>query len=340
MADLTYPITDFPNDAFESYAFLVDYNALKLTPVLEAMRIDEGAPNEVVLTFDVAPSAGDETLIDALVADHAGTPYPFTAWQSMYALDWMAQADQSLSSDTLTVDGVVFRARNVSQAGTFTLTNGVGLVIDTTSGAGGSTIEFFGSATAGPRLEVNLDDLYAEEPDDEIRLCIEAEVTFTNASQFSFCGIVGTIVDTSGSALGTATTYHGQSLRGNDSANNEEVRARTNDNSSGGERVAIESGVTTLAVCSLMLEWLRDGCLQAYVGDARSGGYWPSTWNLFATGRPSNNANNGQPATVQPLPTTLRRRAAFYAGRAGSTSEQGRIEVRFFEAFVRRTATP
>lgn len=338
MADLVYPITDFPNDAFEPYPFLVSYQALKLPPVLQASAVVPNPPNpdNVVLTFDVAPSVGEEALIDALVASHAGLPYPFGDWQSMYALDFRNQPTQALVGDTLTIGGVTFRARNTAQAGIFALTNGLGLVIDTAGGGGAATIELFQSTTNGPRLEVNLEDLYAEDFGDDVRLVIDAAVAFTDAAQFSFAGIVGTVVDTSGSALGSASTFHGQALRGNNSSNQQEVRGRANDASSGGERSAFEAGITDRSPCSLMLEWNRNGAMAAYIGGGRTNGYWPTNWRVISVGRPSLNSNAGHVQSIPGALTTLKRRAAFYVGRAGSTSEQSRIEVRYFEIFARR----
>lgn len=73
-------VTDFPN---------VDYNAGVLTEQIDAAGLSvglnsiDGEPHEVVFQFDGNPTAGDETLLDGVIAAHQGDafdapPYKYT----------------------------------------------------------------------------------------------------------------------------------------------------------------------------------------------------------------------------------------------------------------------
>lgn len=260
-------------------------------------------------------------------------------WESVYFRDLAAEANQSPSGGNLTVGGVTYYGRNLAQAGTAAIVNGTGLVIDTTGGAGGSTIELFQAATDGPRFEVNLDDIYSWSPTDMVSLALDCVFSFTNASnQFSFAGAVLGWVLASGAVLGTATTYHVQTLRGL-AANVQSGWIRANGSAVGGELLAQRTSTPDQDLTSsVRVDVLGSmGFLsEHYNGDAYSG-VWPTWQTLFST-RPSLNSNNAHVVQVaSPLTTPARLRAMIYAGRAGSASQQARIECKRIEVFrIRR----
>lgn len=260
-------------------------------------------------------------------------------WELVYDLDFTAEANQSPVGNNLTVQGVTWYGRNLTQAGTAQIVNGTGLVIDTTGGGGAATIELFQAATNGPRFEVNLDDLYAWESTEWWSARIEAEFTFTNSgNQFSFAGIVLGWVLQSGAGLGTATTQHAQSLRGL-FANIETGLLRANANGNGGESTYQRVGTGDQASeAALRCDLLGQGGVSEHYNLDLLAVNPP--WNPMLGARASLNNNNshnlnlGAPGVIT---TPARLRAMVYAGRAGAVGQQARIECRRFQIFrVRR----
>lgn len=255
-------------------------------------------------------------------------------WESVYDVDFTAEATQMPTANNLTVGGVTFYGRNLAEASTAQITNGVGLVIETVNG-GAATIELFQAATAGPRFEANLDDLYAWEPTDWVSLALDCTFAFTNAAnQFSFAGAVLGWVLQAGAGTGTATSQSVQTLRGL-AANVESGWIRGNANVNGGEQLFQRAGTPDQDnTSSVRVDLLGlGGVAEHYNGDAYSAG-WPA-WQTLSGTRPSLNTNNAH--VIQPsaatITTTPRLRAMIYAGRAGNNAQLASITCKRMEVF-------
>lgn len=210
--------------------------------------------------------------------------------QTVYELDWTAEGNQTVSSDTtFTVDGNTWTSANQASSTTFGITNGTGLVI---TSASGSSLTWTQSSQTAPGFWVDLADLSADALDPTKDLWIWTHLSAYTLSTANNSAIIGLWAPGTGNY---SSIMHGQSLVG---ASGSTVYPSVQRNTSWTNVTGPGSAPGDVLV------WrYTGGAVQCYVGTWSSG--WPSTASLIDAG------GDIQPDGGTSLPTTtiLRRQS-------------------------------